>query len=139
MPNAIWVAAVVLASGCVPVLAQTQPRDPARDRPSEYITCPRDHLTSYTGLVTGYRRENGRTSLTIRTDWDTTERVELKHPGTDDPSRWFLLRGRPFTPDDWKEIEVERGRLKPKMRASAWVCDDGTNAILDWDRPREKL
>ena len=89
-------------------------------------------------MVSDYHRENGRTTLTIRTDWDTTERVELKHPGTDDPSRWFLLRGRPFTADDWKEIEVAPGRLKAKMRASAWVCDDGTNAIIDWDRPREK-
>jgi hypothetical protein len=126
----------------VSVLAQTQPRDVPRQRPSKYVTCPRDHLTNYSGPVIEYRRENGRTTLTIRTDWETTERVELKHPGTDDPSRWFLLQGRPFTPDDWKELEVERGQLKPqlrgKMRASAWVCDDGTNAIVDWNRPQEK-
>jgi hypothetical protein len=138
MRTTIWAAAIVLATGPHPFFAQEPPRDASRDRPSKYVSCPRDHLTSYTGLVTEYRRENGRTTLTIRTDWDTTERVELKHPGTDDPSRWFLLRGRPFTPDDWKEVEVERGRLKPKLRATAWVCDDGTNAIVDWDRPREK-
>jgi hypothetical protein len=122
----------------VSVLAQAQPGGPPRERPSKYVTCSRDHLTNYSGLVTAYRRERGRTMLTIRTDWETTEQVELKHPDTDDPGRWFLLQGRPFTPDDWKEIEIERGRLKPKIRASAWVCDDGSNPIVDWMRPSEK-
>ena len=86
------------------LLPQARPADAPRELPSKYVTCPRDHLTNYSGVVVAYRREAGRTLLTIRTDWDTTERVELKHPGTEDPSRWFLLRGRPFTPDDWKDI-----------------------------------
>jgi hypothetical protein len=120
------------------LLSQTQPGDPQRERPSKFVTCPRDHLTNYSGIVVAYRRENGRTLLTIRTDWETTERVELKHPGSDDPSRWFLLQGRPFAPDDWKEVEVERGRLHPKMRATAWVCDDGSNPVVDWKRPPEQ-
>ena len=137
MASAIW-SVFVLMWSFFPSLSQEQSRDRTRERPPQHVACARDHLTSYAGVVTEYRRENGRTMLTIRTDWDTTERVELKHPGTDDPSRWFLLRGTPFRPGDWKEIEIEPGRLRPKMRASAWVCDDGTNPVVDWGRPREK-
>jgi hypothetical protein len=77
----------------------------------------------------------GRTRLTIRTDADTTETVLLRHAGTDDPSRWFLLDGQPFQPGDWARVEKSPGKLLPGLRVVAWVCDDGRPPVLDWRLP----
>ena len=100
------------------------------------FSCDRNHLTVYTGAVTRYRRATGQTSLRIRTDEDTTESVSLKHPGTDDPSPMFRMRGEPFTAQDWRTIELKKGTLRAGTRASAWVCDDG-QVMVDWQAPRE--
>lgn len=108
---------------------------PARQRPPEQAACPRDVLTSYDGRPLRYARGPGRTALTIRTDWDTTETVHLLHPGSDDPARWFLLAGQPFQPGDWARIETVPGRLRPGLRVVAWVCSDGRNPLLDWQPP----
>jgi hypothetical protein len=111
-----------------------------RRRPPSFINCPRDrhHLTSYTGVVIRYERTSDGTSLRIRTDWDTDEDVAIAHKGTTDPSKWFLYQGKPFRPEDWKKIELAVGRLRPGIRASAWVCDNGSNPIVDWEAPPEK-
>ncbi len=126
------VAALLIPAG--PVTAQA----PAARRvaPPEQVQCPRDRLTLYAGKVTTYRREAGVTTLRIRTDWDTTETVTLRHPGTDDPSRWFLIDRAAFTPADWARIESAPGTLRPQMRAAAWVCSDGSPPLIDWQPPR---
>ena len=108
-----------------------------RQRPPESLACPRNRLTAYIGKVLSLSRREDRTVIRIRTDWDTAESVMLKHPGTDDPSKWFLMRGQPFRPEDWPTIEVSRNKLKPDVRATAWVCDDGSNPIVDWQTPSE--
>ena len=100
------------------------------------FSCDRNHLTVYTGVVTRYRRAVGQTTLRIRTDEDTTENVALKHPGTDDPSPMFRMKGEPFTTQDWRTIESKTGTLRAGTRASAWVCDDG-QVMVDWQAPRE--
>lgn len=87
------------------------------------------------GRVLHDTRRAGRTELQIRTDWDTTETVRIRHPGSDDPSRWFLLDGQPFQPGDWARIETRRGRLQPGLRVVAWVCDDGRAPLVDWQPP----
>jgi len=110
----------------------------ARLRPPAAVECPRDHLTSYVGVVQRYRRESNRTELRIRTDWDTTEDVAIAHRGAADPSRWFLIEGKPFQPADWARLEESPGRLRAGTRAAAWVCDDGRNPIVDWSPPRER-
>ena len=69
--------------------------------------------------------------LVIDTSADTTERVTLLHKGTDDPSRFYLIDGTPFTGRDWSRIERSKGELHPNMSAVAWVCNDGTS-IIDW-------
>ena len=117
--------------------AQSRPQEPTRQRPLEGFACSRDNLTTYTGVVIEYRRAIGETTLRIRTDWDTTERVSLKHPGTDDPSAFFRLDGRPFNAaSDWKQIEQRKGVLVPGARAAAWVCSDG-QVMVDWGAPKE--
>ena len=114
-----------------------QAQDSPRQRPIEGFACSRDNLTTYTGVVIEYRRASGETTLRIRTDWDTMERVSLKHPGTDDPSAFFHMEGRPFNADsDWKKIEQSKGVLLAGTRAAAWVCSDG-KTMVDWGAPKE--
>jgi len=117
--------------------AVQRPTGGQRVGPPARVECPRDHLTVYTGRVTAFTRTRDRTEMRIRTDWDTTERVALTHTGSDDPAPWFLLGGKPFVAADWPRIESSRGRLRPETRASAWVCDDGRNAVVDWNPASE--
>lgn len=105
-----------------------------RVRPPEAITCPRNDLTVYTGRVISWDRKPDTTSLTITTDWKTTEHVLIKHPAGADVAASFLMRGKPFVKDDWSVIAAD-GKLKDGVRASAWVCRDGRNPIIDWERP----
>ena len=129
----LWVSLVGAVAG-TDHAPRTQ--EGARQRAPELFACDRNNLTAYTGMVRAYRRETGATSLTIRTDYDTTEEVSLKHPGTDDPSRFFRMLGEPFTPADWSRIESRKGVLRDGTRASAWVCTDG-RVMVDWGVPSD--
>lgn len=106
-----------------------------RLRPPESIRCPRDHLTSFTGRVLSYDRSAGRISIGMRTDENTSEEFSLSYAKREDPTKWFLLRGQPFPRGDWAVIESAAGRLWPQTRATIWVCDDGSNPIIDWLPP----
>ena len=108
---------------------QTRPRAP------EAFACARNDLTVYTGLVTRYQRGQGRTTLRISTDWETTEDVTVPHAGTDDPSASFRYLGKPFTGKDWVRIERSKGVLRTGTRAAAWVCTDG-KVMVDWGVPK---
>ncbi len=99
--------------------------------PPAAVSCDRNQLTSYAGKVKSYKRQRGKTVLVIDTSADTTERVTLLHKGTDDPSRFYLIDGTPFTSRDWSRVERRKGQLHPNMSAVAWVCNDGTS-IIDW-------
>lgn len=111
--------AVVLAG--VPDDAASRMATPAA------VECPRDRLTSYTGRVVAYQRTAAALSLAIHTDWDTTERVRLAPPALDR----LRLAGKPFTTDGWARIETSGRRLRPGLRATAWVCDTGP-PLIDW-------
>lgn len=99
--------------------------------PPASVNCDRNKLTVYSGRVTKYSRKRGKTTITIATDWDTTETVTLRHAGSDDPSRDYVVLGTPFTPSDWNRIESKKGVLHPGLRANAWVCTGG-RTIIDW-------
>lgn len=109
----------------------------SRLRPPNRIECTRDHLTSYTGKVVEYQRKMGQTRLSIATDWGTLEAVHLVHPGSADPSTWFLIEGKSFAQPDWKRVETAPGQLRTGIRATAWVCDDGRSPVIDWLAPKE--
>jgi hypothetical protein len=133
----------VVAAICLLVLAaaasgQERRRVPeqSRQRAPEGFTCERNDLTVYTGVVSGYQRARGRTTLRVRTDWETTEAVTVSHKGTNDPSASFRYMGKPFTAKDWARIEKSRGVLRPGIRAAAWVCADG-KVLIDWGAPKE--
>ncbi len=105
-----------------------------RIAPPAALKCDRSDLTSYDGRILAYRRRKGRTFLRVRTNHDTTEEVTIRHPGTSDPSNFYLLNGAAFTKDDWGRIEKSRGVLKDEMRANIWVCRDkpSIQPVVDW-------
>ncbi len=107
-----------------------------RIAPPSPLTCDRNHLTSFTGRVVRYRRQNGRIQLQVRTDEATTEDFSLRFDESEDGSKHFLMRGEAFKPSDWTLVEASRTRLRPKIRAIVWVCDDGSAPVIDW-RPLE--
>jgi len=118
-----WVAAGL------PIVAAPEPEpSPAagRFRVPEFITCSRSDVTAYIGEVVSYKRgKNDKTVLRIHTDSDTTEEV------TATPASWFVL-GSKFTAADWKRIEAKKGKLRPHMRAIAWVCRNSGATFIDW-------
>ena len=117
---------------------RVEERGGQRIRPPETLQCPRNNLTSFTGRVLFYHRNNNRISIRVRTDWDTTEQFTLRYAEGDDPAKWFLMRGEAFGPDDWQVIEARRGRLRRNIRATIWVCNDGTRPVIDWQPPHEE-
>ncbi|MDR7271690.1 hypothetical protein J2X20_004358 [Pelomonas saccharophila] len=118
--------------------AQADAETGRRVAPPKDASCPRDKLTLFSGVVISYRREVGVTTLRIRTDWATVESVQLRHPGSNDPSPRFLIERAPFTPADWARIESAPGKLRPGMRAAAWVCSDGSQPLIDWQPPQPR-
>jgi hypothetical protein len=116
---------------------QARPAQRERLAPPDAVTCPRDNLTVYFGRVIAYRRGPTSTFLRIRTDFDTTESVTVRHRRGASPARWFLLGAEPFKASDWGRIESRRGRLRPGMRANVWVCSDGSNPFVDWRPPAD--
>lgn len=127
---------MVIISLCATFLLTSSAKAQGRIRPPDSIKCDHNHLTSFTGRILSYQRSPGRVSIRMRTDEATTESFTLRFRRTEDASKWFLLMGEPFKQSDWALIERRRYQLRPKMRASVWVCDDGSNPIVDW-RPGE--
>ncbi|HEV2883339.1 MAG TPA: hypothetical protein VGW36_00685 [Pyrinomonadaceae bacterium] len=98
------------------------------------LKCDRSDLTLYDGQVIAYRRSRGSTFLRMRTTFDTTEEVVIRHRGTDDPSEFYLIKGSPFMKSDWRRIERSRKVLKRGMRANVWVCrgNPSIQPVVDW-------
>ena len=139
MKSICFALAVALATlACITAPDEVQDRSAAqsRQRPPEAFACAPNDLTAYTGVVVRYQRERERTTLRIRTDWDTTEDVTVAHPGAADAAALYRYAGRPFTPADWVRIESSAGTLRPSTRATAWVCHDG-KVLIDWAAPKE--
>ena len=68
--------------------------------------------------------------MTLRTDADTMERFSVKLPVK------MRIGEAEFTPQDWKTVELSKGKLKPAVRATVWECKGGDRQI-DWQPPRE--
>jgi hypothetical protein len=109
---------------------------PAQGRimPPPQLKCDRNDLTSYDGRIIAYRRRMGSTFLRIRTNFDTTEEVTIRHRGTDDPSKFYMLNGQRFMKSDWQRIEKRRRVLKEGMHANVWVCrgNPAIQPVVDW-------
>lgn len=98
------------------------------------LKCDRNDLTLYDGRVLVYRRRKGSTFLRIGTNFDTTENVTIRHLGTNDPAKFYLINGEAFTKNDWRRIEKRAGVLRPGMRANVWVCrgNPSIQPVVDW-------
>lgn len=103
--------------------------------PPSVIQCSRDHLTSFTGRVLAYERGPQRIFIRVRTDEETTEEFTLRLKSGEEWPKYFLLRGEEFKAEDWKLIEARQSRLRPRMRATIWVCDNGPQPVIDWRPP----
>jgi hypothetical protein len=124
-----------------PVLSFEKPVAPQEERgqrirPPDALSCQRNDLTSFTGRVLSYSRTNNRLSLRMRTDEETIERFTLRYGSRENPTKWFLLRAEPFKAENWKLIEMRRGRLRPGMRATVWVCTGDVKPVIDWQPPQ---
>jgi hypothetical protein len=102
--------------------------------PPAQLKCDRNDLTSYDGQVLVYRRRKGSTFLRMRTNFDTTENVTIRHRATNDPSQFYLINGEAFTKADWRRIEKRSGVLRSGMRANVWVCrgNPSIQPVVDW-------
>jgi len=105
-----------------------------RIMPLPQLKCDRNDLTSYDGRVLAYRRRRGSTFLRMRTNFDTTENVTIRHRGTNDSSEFYLINGGAFTKSDWSRIEKRAGVLRSGMRANVWVCrgNPSIQPVVDW-------
>lgn len=105
----------------------------ARLATPSHLACPRDRVTSYSGVARVLRDDATVTRLSIATDWDTTETVTVTHAQRSAAASHFLLDGQPFAATDWTRIEREPGRIASGQRVVAWVCEDGrTPPLIDW-------
>ena len=98
--------------------------------------CPRDKTTLYRGTVTSFRRTASLTEITVRTEWDTTEK--LVQPN-DAHRIIFRLDGEPMKDEDLKQIQAMLNGGASEIRATVWVCleqDKGVIKIIDWQRPK---
>lgn len=125
MAARICIAAIALSSVGLWVAASAQ----GRLRPPAFVTCDRNHLTSFTGRVIALSRGSGTTSLGLDTDERTREQFTLRHPGAD-ASAWFYAAGRPFAPADWAAL-LPGGKLRVGTRATVWVCDNEANPRVE--------
>ena len=109
-------------------------QEPGRIGPPASLKCERSDVTLYDGRVLAYRRRKGKTFLRVRTSYDTTEEVTIRHPGTDDPSKFYLINGATFTKEDWKRIEKSKGVLQDGVSANIWFCrgNPSIQPVVDW-------
>ncbi len=116
------------------VSAGSFPQERGRMMPPAQLKCDRNDLTLYDGRVLVYRRRKGSTFLRMRTNFDTTESVTIRHPRTNDPSRFYLINGEEFTKDDWSRIEKKPFVLRAGMRANVWICrgNPSIQPVVDW-------
>jgi hypothetical protein len=125
------------ARAAAPAAAASEPV-PSRDgrlRPPP-LACDINQTTSWTGRVTGYRRDAGGLWFRIATDEDTVEEATLAGRTQADWAKQFLLRRTTFNAGDWSRIERKPGVLIEGMRATAWICEDGkTPPVIDWQPP----
>jgi hypothetical protein len=100
------------------------------------LACDINQTTSWTGRVTGYRRDAKGLWFRIATDEDTVEEATLAGRTQADWAKQFLLRRTTFNAGDWSRIERKPGVLIEGMRATAWICEDGrTPPVIDWQPP----
>ena len=117
-------AAPALATPTSTPTTATPTASGGRLRVPAFVSCNRNHVTSYVGQVTALSRTDGITTLRIATDAGTTETVRSASPR-------YRVDGNRMKYTDSKRTGVGQ-------RATVWVCRDrGFAPVIDWhpDRP----
>ncbi len=97
--------------------------------------CSRDQTTFYKGKVLSFRRTTKSTEITVRTEWDTTEK--LTQPNEGRPID-FRLDDRPIKDAEWKRITSALAAHTQPVGATVWICRKEDKEILkmiDWTLP----
>jgi len=99
----------------------------------KYVSCERDYLTSWAGLITKLHHNTKLTSLTIETNDATTEKLTIHHRDNKELMAHFYLNGLAMTAIDWRNISDRTGVLIRPTRATIWVClDENTKPLINW-------
>ncbi len=90
----VGVAACAASASFAPalVVSSSEAAAQGRLRPPAFVTCDRNHLTSFTGKVVSLERNRASTTIRIETDESTKETFTLRHPGAD-ATAWFHAGG----------------------------------------------
>ena len=117
------------------VAAQNAAKKDVRTAIPDIKGCSRDQVTFYKGTVLSFRRTTKSTEVTVRTEWDTTEKlVQPNH----DKSIDFRFQGQPLKAEGWKQVDTLLSAHPEKVRATVWVCkqeDKEEIKIIDWEPP----
>ena len=100
--------------------------------------CSRDQTSFYKGKVLSFLRNEKSVEITVRTEWDTTEKLVQANA---DNSIEFRLKGRPIKDDEAKSIESLLSDNPQQVGVTVWVCNPGDKQqikIIDWDPPANK-
>ena len=100
--------------------------------------CSRDQVTFYKGKVLAFNRSDKSVAITVRTEWETTEKLTQDNS---DNSIEFQLKGQPLKDDDRKRIETLLADKPEQVQVTVWTCNPGSKEqikIIDWDPPAAK-
>jgi hypothetical protein len=114
---------------------------PQKDRTAipEIKGCTRDQTTFYRGRVLSFRRKPTAIEITIRTEWDTTEKLVQS---TKTSSVEYRLKDHPISGSDLKQIESRLKDHPAEVQATVWVCQINNSQavkIIDWNLTDNKV
>ena len=96
--------------------------------------CTRDQTTFYRGRVLLFRRKLTSIEITIRTEWDTTEK--LVQSTRTNPVE-YRLQDHPISGSEFKQIESRLKNQTAEVHATVWVCQINNSQvvkIIDWNQ-----
>ena len=114
------------------------PRRPGKVAIPEIKGCSRDQVTFYKGKVLAFKRTDKSVEITVRTEWDTTEKLTQDNS---DNSIEFRLKDKTLTDDERKRVESLLADNPEQVQVTVWTCNPGGKEqikIIDWDPPAAK-
>lgn len=100
--------------------------------------CSRDQVTFYKGKVLAFKRSDKSVEITVRTEWETTEKLTQDNS---DNSIEFRFKDQPLTDEDRKRVESLLAENPEQVQVTVWTCNPGSKEqikIIDWDLPAAK-
>jgi hypothetical protein len=117
--------------------ATPQKRDAQYDRVAipDIKGCPRDDITFYKGKVLSFKRDESMVEISIKTEWNTTEKLSQSEKSIE-----FRLNNQPLKELEWKDVESMLSDPSHQPSATVWVCRVGGKdqvKIIDWQKPAQ--